>query len=294
MQTGFIESPTAIPLAEALTRWRREAEAGECNTGRYRCRYFAWGNGQPLVFVHGLCDQARSFVPIIAHLTDAFRCVAYELPSSAGDGARPGNIKHADLAHDLLALMDHLKFGQACLYGASFGVTVVLRALHEQPRTFLRAALQSGFAHKLLGPGEIVLANLARFWPGRMADLPLFRRLQRRADAAAFASAPAETWDFQRANSGETAVRAFASRAMMISRTDLRPLLVGIQHPILLISGDSDTVIGRASADELAAGLPHADQLEFAACGHYAQYTHAAGVAAALRRFLLPPCGLAG
>jgi 3-oxoadipate enol-lactonase len=294
MQTGFIESPAAIPLAEALARWKREAKVGECDTGRYRCRYFAWGNGQPLIFVHGLCDHARSFVPTIAHLTDAFRCVAYELPSSAGDGAQLGNIKHADLAHDLLALIDHLKCGQASLYGASFGATVVLRALHEQPRRFLRAALQSGFAHKQLGPGEIVLANLARFWPGRMGNLPLFRRLQRRADAAAFASAPAEAWEFQRANSGETLVCAFASRALIISRTDLRPLLASIQHPILLISGDSDTVIGRATADELAAGLPHADRLEFADCGHYAQYTHAAGVAAALRRFLLPACGLTG
>jgi pimeloyl-ACP methyl ester carboxylesterase len=127
-----------------------------------------------------------------------------------------------------------------------------------------------------------------------MGDLPLFRRLQQRADAAAFALAPIQTWEFQRANSGETPVRAFASRALLINRTDLRPLLAGIRHPILLISGDSDTVIGRATTDELAAGLPHADQLEFADCGHYAQYTHAAGVAAALRRFFTPPCGSLG
>ncbi len=92
LQTGYLESTAPIPLAEALTRWRREADFGDCDTGQYCCRYFAWGRGQPLVFVHGLCDQARSFVPIIAHLTDAFRCVAFELPSGDADGAKLGRI----------------------------------------------------------------------------------------------------------------------------------------------------------------------------------------------------------
>jgi pimeloyl-ACP methyl ester carboxylesterase len=293
-QTGYIESAVTIPLADALARWRREAEFGNCNTPHYRCRYFTWGRGQPLVFVHGLSDQACSFVPVIAHLTDVFRCIAYELPNGAGDGAKLGRLKHADLAGELLALLDHLQCGQTCLYGASFGATVVLRALYQQPGRFLRAALQGGFAFHKLGPGEIALASLARFWPGRMSGFPLFRRLQERHDAAAFEHSPPEAWEFQRGNSGQTPVKAFASRVMMIGRTDLRPLLPAIQHSILLISGDRDTVVGRASAAELAARLPHADRLEFANCGHYAQYTHAAGVAVALRRFLLPPCGLSG
>ncbi|MFL5343005.1 MAG: alpha/beta fold hydrolase [Gemmataceae bacterium] len=278
METGYIESARSIPLAEAFGRWRVEA-VGEPG------RYFAWGSGTPLLFLPGLADQARSFVPVIAHLTDAFRCIAMEWPA--------GRRRHSDLVEDAFELLDELKCGQTCLYGASFGATVALRALHDQPRRFLRAALQSGFAHKRLGPGERLVASLARFWPGRLGDFPLFRRLQRRADAPAFEHAPPEAWEFQRANSGATPMREFANRVLMIGHTDLRPLLSAIRHPILLISGDRDTVVGRDSADELVAGLPHADRLEFADCGHYAQYTHAAGVAAALQRFLRPPCGLA-
>src|SRR5207302_4999636 len=108
----------------------------------------------------------------------------------------------------------------------------------------------------------------------------------------AFAAAPPGVWDFQRANTAELPIRAFAHRVRMIDQTDLRPLLPAITHPILVLSGDRDSVIARAATDELAAGLPHADRLEFSDCGHYAQYTHAAGVAEALNRFLLPPCGV--
>src|SRR5262249_61984882 len=43
-----------LSLADALGRWGREATQGICDTGRYRCRYFTWGEGPPLLFVHGL------------------------------------------------------------------------------------------------------------------------------------------------------------------------------------------------------------------------------------------------
>jgi pimeloyl-ACP methyl ester carboxylesterase len=293
-QTGVIESAKAIPLADALERWRREARVGEIDTGRYRCRYYVLGRGQPLVFIHGLADQARCFVPVIAHLTDSFRCIAYEMPNGAGDGAKLGSLGHSDLVADVFALMDELKCGQSCLYGASFGGTIALAALHAAPKRFLRAVIQSSFAHRRLAPMERAMASLARYWPGRMGGLPLGRAMQRRADAPAFAAAPEEIWNFQRANSAETPVRAFAHRVMMIADLDLRPILPAITHPVMLLEGDRDSVVGRSCTDELASGLPHADRLEFADCGHYAQYTHAAPVAEALRRFLLPPCGLTG
>src|SRR5258706_9643065 len=85
-QEGYIQSAKAIPLEEALFYWQREAVVGEYDTGRYRCRFFVWGRGQPLLFVHGVSDRARSFVPLIAHLTNFFRCIAYELPTAGGDG----------------------------------------------------------------------------------------------------------------------------------------------------------------------------------------------------------------
>jgi len=291
-QTGIIESAPSIPLSDALERWRVEARIGAFDTGRYRCRYFVWGRGQPLIFIHGLADRARCFVPVIAPLTDSFRCIAYEMPNGDGDGAKLGGVRHVDLVSDLFALLDHLKCGQSCLYGASFGGTIALAALNASPKRFLRAAIQSSFAHRKLAPMERAMASLARYWPGQMGELPLARAMQRRADALAFVSSTPEVWAFQRANSATTPVRAFAHRALLIANLDLRPLLPSLAHPIMLLEGDQDTVVGRSCTDELANGLPHADRLEFADCGHYAQYTHAAAVAETLRRFLLPPCGL--
>src|SRR6266536_3200574 len=73
-----------VTLAEALTRFAHEATEGVCHTGRYRCRYYAWGEGPPLVFIPGLSDDRLSFVLPIARLSDSFHCVAYDLPTGQG------------------------------------------------------------------------------------------------------------------------------------------------------------------------------------------------------------------
>src|SRR5579864_1981936 len=96
-------------LKDILERFEREASWGECATGRYRCRYFVWGSGPPLVFVHGLCDEADSFVLPIAPLSREFRCIAYDLPLGNGDGANLRGYRHGHLVADLYALLDHLK-----------------------------------------------------------------------------------------------------------------------------------------------------------------------------------------
>jgi pimeloyl-ACP methyl ester carboxylesterase len=120
-----------ITLQEARERFRREAKPGACDTSRYRCPYFSWGDGPPLVIVHGLSDAARSFILLVTRLCAHFRCIAYDLPRGGSDGAWLGSYTHADLVDDLFALLDHLGIRQSYLLGSSFGSTVVLAALRR-------------------------------------------------------------------------------------------------------------------------------------------------------------------
>lgn len=289
---GVIESRPPIPCHEAMQRWHKEAHHGEIDLQQYRCRYFEWGRGQPLIFVHGLADRPTSFVPLMAHLTDQFRCIAYELPTGEGDGARLDRIRHDDLAADLIEILNARRVTQACVYGASFGGTIVLSALHREPGRFLRAVLQSSFARRPLAFMERLLAHLARRWPGHLRDLPFWSAQQKRIDGPAFADVEPDLFALKTSNAASLPIPAFAHRVLMIGQLDLRPLLPSIRHPILLLTGDRDLVLNAQASIELAAGLPHADRLELANCGHFAQYTHSALVAEVCRRFLLPPCGL--
>src|SRR5437868_12368135 len=100
-------SPDPANLAEVLEQHRTQARPGVCDTGRYRCPYYTWGAGPTLVCVTGLADDARSFVPLLAHLSRHFRCVAYDWPTGKGDAARPACYRHQDFVADFFALLDH-------------------------------------------------------------------------------------------------------------------------------------------------------------------------------------------
>jgi pimeloyl-ACP methyl ester carboxylesterase len=279
--------PTADDLARARARFAAEATPGATHTGRYRLRYSDWGAGPPIVSVHGLCDEPLSFCMLLGELIDrGFRVISYDLPNSVDDDAVLNRYTHDHYVDDLIALMDHLNLDRADLLGTSFGSTITLRALARHPDRFRRAVLQGGFAHRPLQPYERWPATLARYWAVRMNQLPFRRELMAPLDLPQFVNCPPEIHAFLVECSGKTPVRAAASRALTISQLDLRPQLPAIPHPVLMIGGDRDAVIPRASEAEVERGLPDVRRVEFTPCGHYPQYTMPAPMAERMGEFL--------
>jgi 3-oxoadipate enol-lactonase len=293
-RTPVIDVPLAaapiIPVAEAMSRWRREAWFGVCDTGRYRARYFVWGQGPPLVLIHGLLDRAASFVPLVAHLSRSFRCLAYDLPEGAEDAAQMAKLTHDHLVLDLLRLIDQARWEQTSVVGYSLGGTIAMKALAQSPRRFLRAVFVSSFALRRLAPAERALATMTRRWRGRIGELPGWRWFERLVTPGEVF--PAHGADHFHAILRQIPIRAATTRALWIHDLDLRGLLPSIRHPVMVISGDRDTAVRRESRDELARGFPHADTLELRDCGHFSPFTHTPVLAAAIERFLMPPCGL--
>jgi pimeloyl-ACP methyl ester carboxylesterase len=280
-----------LSLAETLARFDREAMRGTCDTGRYRCRFFTWGEGPPLLFIPGLSSDARSFALVMVHLARHFRCIGYDLPTGQGDSAALDAMTHDDLVADAFALLDHLNVRQSYVFGFSFGSTIALAALQAHPERLPRAVLQSGFARRRLAPAEVLLARLARHWQRRLRQVPGRAALLRLGHAGPFAGLPPELWRFFVERSGATPIAAVCQRALLVHRLDLRPLLEQVPQPVLLVSGDGDPVVDAACLEALQRGLPNAGHIELTGCGHYALYSHSAPLAEAMRRFLTPPCG---
>jgi pimeloyl-ACP methyl ester carboxylesterase len=287
--TCAVQAPPApLVLDEALERFRSEAVRGTCDTGRYRMPYYSWGEGPPLVFVHGVSDSSRAFVLPAARLPAHFRCVAYDLPAGKADGARLRTYRHADLVEDFWALLDHLGLRQAYVFGTSFGATVILAALHERPGRLPRAVLQGAFAYRPLRPVERRLAWLGRFLPGQVARIPFRAKLLRATTYPDFAGRPESWWRFFLDSCGEPPIRAFAYQARMLDGIDLRPLLPEVRQPALLVWGERDRVVPLAHSDVLLKGLPNAGRVLIEGCGHVPSYSHPEALAEVVRRFLTP------
>jgi pimeloyl-ACP methyl ester carboxylesterase len=273
-------------LGPTLEQFQREAVWRTFDTGRYRCRYVLWGKGPALVFVPGLCDDPETFVLPMARLSEHFCCLAYTMPTGSGDGARLAGYDHADLVSDLLALLDHVGIQHAYLLGTSLGATVALVALHDEPERFPRGVLQAGFARRPLAWAEVLLASLARWWPGRLEQLPLRRFLLDHTLKASFAGREPEVWRYYLRHDGLQPVTSVARRALLVHQTDLRPLLPEIRQPVLLICGERDPVVFKACEQDLLRGLPNVARAEIEECGHLPQYTHPEVLSEVVRRFL--------
>jgi 3-oxoadipate enol-lactonase len=278
-----------MSMAEALRRFEREATHGVCNTGRYRCPYFIWGQGPPLIFTHGLGDTKRSFLPPIALLSAQFRCIAYDLPTGRGDRARWWDYRHADLVNDLFALLDHLDLKQSYVLGSSFGSTIALAAARLQPRRLPRLILQGGFARRPLFPAELLLARVSRYLPGEMRHLPYRERILQRVHYAPFVGRAPDVWQTFLDWTGSTPIAAAAWQALILHRVDIRRILLHIRQPVLLVCGDRDPLITAAHEEVLLKGLPNAGRIVIPGAGHMPSYTHPESLAMIVRDFLTPP-----
>jgi pimeloyl-ACP methyl ester carboxylesterase len=276
-----------LVLADAVAAWRREARHGELDTGRYRCRYFTWGEGPPLLLIPGLCSDGPTFVPLMSRLRQHFRCIGYDLPTGVNDGARWPSYSHDGLVEDLFALLDHLQVRSCCVHGFSFGSTLALAALIAQPHRFERAVLQGGFAWRRLAPLEVFATYWARYLPGTLAQIPLLGWLTHHLEYEAFRGRNPEDWRFFLDSQEKTPVKAFAQRALLMHALDLRARLSTIAHPLLLVSGDRDPLVARCCQDVLCAGLKRVAEVELENCGHHPHLSHPEVLAEIESRFLL-------
>src|SRR5262249_31191736 len=148
------------PLGDILKRFERQAVHGVCDTGRYLCSYYVWGDGPPLLIVPGLAIAARSFALLCAQLAERFRCIVYDLPAGGADGAALSRYTHADLVADSFALLDYLRIERGYVLGFSFGSTIALAALRDRPERLPRGIVVGGFACRKPAPAELLLARL--------------------------------------------------------------------------------------------------------------------------------------
>src|SRR5579885_275456 len=283
------EQVPPIDFAEARARFEKEAIHGTCNTGRYHMPYYIWGNGPPLLFIHGLSDSCLSFLLPISRLSAHFRCIAYEQPSGHRDAARLRRYTHDHLVADVWALLDHLGVRQSYILGSSFGATIALKAMHDGPERLPRGIVQGGLVYRPLRRAERFLSFWGRFLPGQMAGLPLREKVLLKTAGPTFKELFPDIWQHFLDCSGRPRLSAVAYQAWMLNRLDLRPILPAIRQPVLLICGDQDRVVPRIHEEMLLQGLPNAGRVVLSGCGHVPSYTHPEILAEVVRHFLTPP-----
>lgn len=241
------------------------------------------GEGPPLVLVHGAAEDARTWGPQLAALSDELTVVAWDEPGAGRSADLPADFGLPDFADCLAALIDALALGPAHVAGLSWGGTVVLELYRRHPelvRTLILVDTYAGWKGSL--PAEEVRSRVdgARQMlavkgeefdptlPGLFAAVP-------RPEVAALLEEVAAS------------VRPESMRAVLalMAEADLRDVLPRIAVPTLLIWGDQDGRSPLGVARQFERAIADAQLVVIPRCGHVSNLERPDEFNAAVRAF---------
>ena len=255
-----------------------------------------WGQGPPVVLLHGLGASSRYWEPL-AEASSGYAAVAPDL-LGFGRSPKPPHASY-DVACHLEALAPLLPAGPAVVVAHSTGAIVAAALAAARPRS-VNALLLLGlpaFADEATARREVGrLGLLARL---TVAGNPLARTLcmaMCRLRPLATAIAPVLIRDLPRSIAADGALHTWSSYHLTLERVvlahrvaeDLRAAAV----PVTLLHGEGDNTAPvryvRALGDQLrAAGVPA--ELQVVEGDHHLAVRQPAAVAAALARLLGAP-----
>jgi pimeloyl-ACP methyl ester carboxylesterase len=133
---------------ESLTR--KEASMGTyVQTGDVKTWYADYGQGDPLVLMHGGLVDARFFEPNLGALAEHFHVF---IPERRGHGHTPdveGPITYQLMADDTITFLDAVVREPADLVGHSDGAVVALLVAMQRPEAVKRLVMISGGYNKV-------------------------------------------------------------------------------------------------------------------------------------------------
>lgn len=206
-----------------------------------RIYYEEQGQGDALFLLHNFFNTGESWSPYLEELRAKYRVIVWDMRGhgrSTSAGASDVFL-HAETAHDLLALMDHLGIKRTSAIGASSGGMTLLYAATMQPDRFEALVLvgaQTYFSAKARNAQERLIKSLEE----NPQQWQVFH-------------------ERHGASGAEQLVRQFEALASQYGDPVFTPdLLATISARTLIVQGDNDSYIPISQPVEMFRAIPSA------------------------------------
>jgi len=242
--------------------------------------YEIHGKGTPVILLHGLFLDHQLWKPLVNMLVGKARVIIPDLRGHGRSFATKGTYRMADMAGDILRLMDDLNIKQAVLAGHSMGGYVCLLFSHLYPERLYGLALIASHAAPDTEERKQGRYDSARSLPETGLKPMASDMATRLSDDPQIQAALLETMLKTKIDGAIGTLYAIAERENGL------PWLEQTQVPILLVYGSKDKFVPRARMEDILAVRPDARLIEIPGAGHVPMLEAPQLVAEALLRLI--------
>lgn len=232
-----------------------------------KLHYVDRGQGPAVILIHELGGSALTWSHLSAALVaEGFRTLALDLRGSGSSAVPTQPFSLADLASDVVALMDALRIADACLIGSAAGGSIALQVAATNPERVKAMVLIDTVASVPEG---------AAAYTRRRAEAVLEKGMQAAVDESMSNSFPSSaTFDpavatLYRARYLQNDPRGYAWYSLALLSADFRDTAGRLDIPALVLVGEHDRIFPPARVRELAEALPHATYEVIPGAAHF-------------------------
>ncbi|HEY7999026.1 MAG TPA: alpha/beta hydrolase [Pseudolabrys sp.] len=234
-----------------------------------RIAYREAGSGPPILFLHGLGGNSKSWEPQFAAFSDSYRVVAWDMPGFGGSdllATTPASTRdYSSLAQRfMVALGVEHAVGVATSYG-----TVILADLAQANPGLIGAMV---FACGVTGMGHLDAQERARLRAVRRGEI---ESLEQRKFAEARNSTyvaggmPAALVARVIELAGSAQPEGYLQAYGAMTESNIFASLKDIEVPALVIAGVNDPIARASDCERVARALRNAEYRCIENCGHY-------------------------
>jgi pimeloyl-ACP methyl ester carboxylesterase len=247
----------------------------------------AWerrGEGHPLVLVHGLGYARWGWEPVADALAERFEVVLLDNRGIGESGAPAGPYTAAEMAEDVVSVLDEAGIERAHVVGTSLGGMIAQELALRTERVERLVLVCTTPGGRSAVPMPEVTAKLI----AEAASMEPLVALRRFVENALAPGAPEELVERILAHRLRTAQSptAWAAQAAAGVSFDACDRLPELRAPTLVLHGTEDVVVDPANSTLLAGRLPDARLEWFPGCGHLLFWEHPERFVALVGEFL--------
>lgn len=235
--------------------------------------------GTPVILIMGFGISGRAWAPQVEALKTRHRVVIFDNRGIGETETSKTPYGFADLADDVIALMDHLGFEKAHVVGVSMGGMIAQHLALRHPQRLLSlgliATLPGGsLRHTVPSPSSLALFLRANTTSGA----PRFAALRKLLYTERYLKEVDPEQSFNQGNleifavPADTTTRLNQLRAVL--RHDVTRDLPRVTTPTLIVKPEEDRLVRPENSDRIAALLPHATVLRLKDAGHGVTHQH--------------------